>query len=154
MPIDFKPATVENSAEISALCCKEIKKYISASFPLKAHQHLMNIMSENSFKDLIQNSAYRVTVALEDDKVVGVVTIKNFTHLYALYVDDDFKRQGIAKTLWEQVKGECLNRSKLKEFTVNSSEFAVEFYEKQGFIRYGDFETEQGVKYLPMVLKI
>lgn len=84
--------------------------------------------------------------AYEDNKILGVIATKDFSHIALFFVDGKYHKQGIGRKLYNKV--EALNDKAF--FTVNSSPYAHEVYKHLGFI---DTDVEQcvsGLKFYPM----
>ena len=99
-------------------------------------------------------SGYRYHVAETDSQVVGVVAVRDNVHLFHLFVAEQYQRRGIATQLWKVAKTVCLNEGNPGEFTVNSSSFARDVYEKLGFISCSDPQEIDGILFYPMKLKL
>ena len=82
----------------------------------------------------------------EDNKILGVITTRDFTHIALFFVDGKYHRQGIGKKLYEKVKD--LNKDNF--FTVNSSPYAHEIYKKIGFIDTDKEQCIKGLRFFPM----
>ena len=93
---------------------------------------------------------FRFYLAESASQLAGVVAIRSNTHLYCLFVDKPFKRTGLARRLWAQVKEESLKLGNDGDFTVNASNYAVAAYEKLGFRRTESTKESNGVLYNPM----
>ena len=95
---------------------------------------------------------YKYHVAEEDGAIVGIVGIRDNSHLYHLFVADDFRGRGFARQLWLVARDACRRSGNMEGFTVNSSRFAVAMYRKFGFVVTGPAETQNGVTSVPMKL--
>ncbi len=88
--------------------------------------------------------------AYEENRVIGVIAMRGLSHISLLFVDSDYHRKGVARALFEEVR--TLTESKdVHEFTVNSSPYAVGFYQKIGFHALSPELEKQGIRYTPMV---
>ena len=92
-------------------------------------------------------------VAVADGKIVGMITLRDSTHISLLFVDERYHRRGIGRALLEYLKdymrqemGEC-------RVTVNASPYGVEFYHRLGFRDLRPEEKKDGIIYTPMELK-
>ena len=86
------------------------------------------------------------------DRVVGVIGYRDNSHICLLFVDKKHHNQGIAKSLFEKVKKEVsLYTDKI---TVNSSPYALGFYKKMGFMETDTLREVDGIKFIPMEMKI
>ena len=92
-------------------------------------------------------------VAESKGDLAGMIELRGNNHISMLYVDKAFHRKGVAKELvrlaLEKVSS---NNESPKDITVNSSRYAVPFYEGLGFIQYEDEKSIFGVIHIPMVL--
>jgi len=89
-------------------------------------------------------SGEKTLVATWNGIVVGFIAFKRGNHLSLLFVRREFAEQGIGRELFTR----CTNN--LDEITVNSSDAAVGFYQKVGFVQSGDHFFKNGVWATPM----
>jgi putative acetyltransferase len=89
-------------------------------------------------------SGEKTLVATWNGIVVGFIAFKKGNHLSLLFVRREFAGQGIGRELFTR----CTNN--LNEITVNSSDAAVGFYQKVGFVQSGDRFFKNGVWGTPM----
>lgn len=65
---------------------------------------------------------------------MGVIAVRQFNHISLMFVDKEFHREGITRSLFELIKDNVKNNCKgEKNITVNSSAYAVKIYECLGF---------------------
>ena len=86
-----------------------------------------------------------------EDKLIGVIgTRDEVSHISLFFVDTEFQRHSFGKKLLETV----VEASKAEVISVNSAPSAVNAYKYMGFVATdGEIETN-GIKYVPMELKI
>jgi GNAT superfamily N-acetyltransferase len=123
------------------------------------------LLSKKTQQDLIKNNKFRYLVAVveeEDtgDKMInGVLTIKDKNHLFHFFVKPQNQGKGIGKALWEtymqllKVESSKLHpfQKPIEKVTVNSSDFAIPFYLKLGFVMESGRQKKNGICYTPMV---
>ena len=142
--LDIRDATAEDAESISALCCELSAKFITREFTAVGVKHLLASMQPESIEKYIR-SGFKYHVAVIDKQVVGVVGVRDNSHLYHLFVTEKYQRKGIAKNLWQLAMEACLSRGNMGEFTVNSSEYAQGVYEQLGFIALSGPKENNGV---------
>ena len=102
------------------------------------------------FKRILSDEAYinslKVYGAFYDDKLVGVLAVREPQHISLFFVKAEFQKQGIGRKLFERLKKDSAE----KVFTVNSSPFAVGIYEKLGFTATDSEQVTNGIRYTPM----
>ena len=89
-------------------------------------------------------------VALDSGELAGFIAIRNNDHLYHLFVDRRWHRQGLARRLWDAARSAALAQGGSGSFTVNASSFAVPVYEAFGFERTGPLQCVKGLQVNPM----
>lgn len=94
----------------------------------------------------------RYHVAERGDKIVGFVALRDRKHLYHLFVDTPFHRQGIATALWAVAREEAIAAGNPGVFTVNASNYALPVYQKMGFVQTEPMQLKDGLYYNPMQL--
>ena len=112
------------------------------------------IKPENIKNRFIDKSSEFYTVKI-NNKIVGIIEIKNKDHISLFFVQAEFHGKGIGKFLFKHY----LNRTKkenseIKAITVNSSIYAEKIYSKLGFTKTNEMEEKEGIKYIPMEYKI
>lgn len=105
----------------------------------------------NSIKDFIKNreAIARLSFygAYDNKKMIGVIATRhNGNHIALLFVDGKYHRQGIGRKLFETI----VSRSTGEKITVNSSPFAVGFYERLGFVADSEEQVIDGIRFTPM----
>ena len=149
----IRAAVVGDSESISKLICKLSVKFITTEFSSQGREFLLSTMTPDTIEKHMQ-SGYRYHVAEMGSKLVGVVAVRDNTHLYHLFVAEQYQRQGIAKKLWQLAMEECLSNGNRGEFTVNSSEYALGVYKHFGFVAQPGSRVRNGVVFFPMKLKL
>jgi GNAT superfamily N-acetyltransferase len=93
-------------------------------------------------------------VAHAGDELAGFIAMRERSHLYHMFVDRRWHRQGLAHRLWEVAQAAALEGGPLAAFTVNSSNFAVPVYEAFGFVRTAPMQCMKGLYFNPMALAL
>lgn len=108
----------------------------------------------NSIKNMIQDNILNLWACYDREKIVGVIATKQVSHICMMFVDKNYHRKGIAKSLFKTVLNTVKDNPKIKEITVNSSPYAVKFYHKLGFLDTNEEQTVDGIMFTSMKLKI
>lgn len=151
--IAIRRADAGDIPAISRLISDLALRYIAHEFTPDGTARLLSAMSERAIEGCFQ-AGYRYHVAQAESSLAGVVATRDDRHLYHLFVADDYQERGLATRLWHVARDACLAAGNPGEYTVNSSRFAVGFYEKMGFIREADFQEHEGVVSIPMKLRL
>jgi len=149
----IREADIDDSDPISRLVSVLTEKFIVSDFTDKGRENLLDSMTPAAIAKYIR-SGYRYHVAEDEDKIVGIVAIRENSHLYHLFVAESHQGRGLAKALWKKAMNEALCLGNPGEFTVSSSLNAQPVYEHLGFVAQSKPITKHGVSYTPMKLKI
>lgn len=83
--------------------------------------------------------------------LVGVLALRSGQHISLLFVRDKFHHLGVATSLMQVAVSYVLEgKPKIPAVTVNSSPYAVGFYEAMGFEALGPERRENGIKFTSM----
>lgn len=86
--------------------------------------------------------------AYENDTLVGVIATRSGgSHIAFFFVDGAYHRQGIGKKLFLRALADCPTNT----LSVHSSPYAAEVYHRLGFVDTAAEQTENGIRYTPMV---
>ena len=151
--MEIRAATLRDAESISKLVRQLSAKYIANEFTAEGRETLLNSMTPAAIEKYIQ-TGFRYHVAEVGGQLVGVVAVKDNSHLYHLFVAENYQRQGIASGLWRLAKQACFEEENPGEFTVNSSKYAQKVYETLGFVAQSGPQDKNGVIFIPMKLTI
>lgn len=85
--------------------------------------------------------------AFDKKNLVGVLGTKNGgKHISLFFISPAYHRKNIGRRLFVQ----ALKEENKGEWTVNSSSYAVPFYQKMGFEVVGEAQVYHGLKSIPM----
>lgn len=148
--MNIREAKPEDSEQISLLI-NGVAHYFTLDQSGKGVEHFLESISPEAIKRYIKSPDYFYIVAFHENKMAGVAALKGESHIFHLFVAPSFQRQGLARQLWEAIKGRVGPGT---EFTVNSTPYAVPVYEKLGFVVAGPREEKNGIAFVPMQTKI
>ena len=151
--LDIRVATSDDAESISDLVSELSRKLIAHEFTAEGETALMASMSPAAIDKYI-DTGYQYHIAEINDRIVGVVAIRDNSHIYQLFVAEDHHRQGIASKLWQVAKDLCLSNGNPGQFSVSSSKYAVSVYRKLGFTVESEPQERDGVIFVPMKLKV
>ncbi|MFQ6372431.1 GNAT family N-acetyltransferase [Shewanella sp. YIC-542] len=159
MGIYIRNAEMSDARAISELMLPLTRKYVCPTCDASVHDILLDSMSEKNIEKYLSanssSASYDYVVAVTaHDEVVGVAGIRDNSHLYHLFVNDDFQGKGLSRQLWRAVKEKALANGNGGLFTVNSAVNAEGVYLRFGFKRTAGIRNRQGMVDIPMVLAL
>jgi ribosomal protein S18 acetylase RimI-like enzyme len=113
---------------------------------------------ENFKRDCIYNDTFIeqfhsgdrfMFVALDEEKIIGLINERGNGHIPMLYVDGEYHRRGIATLLMNQMI-EALMAQGIKRITLNASPCGLPFYKHFGFNPTDTVQNKIGFVVTPM----
>lgn len=94
-------------------------------------------------------------VAETEDRIIGMIDIKENCHICLFFVDSSHQRKGVGRNLLNRVLAHCrVQNSELSEIDVHSSLFAVSIYEKLGFQQLKPEQVKNGIRFVEMIKRL
>ncbi len=109
-----------------------------------------DFISDQWLKKMFLKGEYQMIVALDGDKVIGIITVRNRCHISLLFVDKEYHRKGVGSTLINRLGEYLITEVGVDYMTVNSAPYATEFYHKLGFWDLAPRQEKQGIIYTSM----
>jgi len=144
---------------ISQLTTTLVTKYILPTCSKDGGQLILASMAPSCISDYL-DAGYQYHVAQLNGELIGVIAMKDNSHLYHLFVAESQQGKGLSRILWELARDACLANGNKGKFTVNSALNAVDVYLKFGFVPVLDINENSGirersgVKDMPMALTL
>ena len=149
MQLTARDLELEDMKEASELVWKSFYYHNSRTCTMAAIESFRESVSVAALQ-LGMLGGMRFVGAFSDGLLVGVGALKPEGELSLLFVRHDRIRQGVGAFLLSELKKGCA----AGRITVNSSDFAVDFYKKNGFAAAGGRSVRGGIYYTPMVLDL
>lgn len=152
MAIKYRLMRLEEAYEVCRLVNAVFDQYEAPDY---SEEGSAEFRKYNRPEEMIRRSGvdHFVLVAVEGEKIIGMIEIRNNRHISMLFVASDFHGQGIGRQLWKRAfqKSRDANPD-VQVFTVNSSPYAVPIYEKLGFCQASPEQIHDGLRFIPMTL--
>lgn len=151
--IGIRKAVPDDAEAISALILWFADRYLADPDDRAAAEPFFALHTPEAIRRTLSSDRFRHHVATSPDgELVGVVCVRDVTHLRLLFVDERHHGRGIGSRLWALAQEEALAAGNPGRFTVNSALGAVSFYERFGFVVTGEEVHRDGIAFAPMVL--
>ena len=143
MKRSVRQLTNEEIRDALPMVWRVFNEYEAVNYPPDGAQAFRNAIRDEGF--LSQLSAYG---AFDGDRLIGILASRNEgSHIALFFVDGAYHRQGVGRLLFNAF----LADSDREQITVNSSLYAVGIYEKLGFIKTAEAQTDSGIRFVSMV---
>lgn len=142
--LELKRLPVERNSECLDLVWEVFSEFEVPVFPKEGGIEYKRIIEETRQKNNIVFYG-----ALDKNKVVGVLGMRENNHIGYFYVDKNYHRRGIGKGLFNLMKQDYIKQ----EFTVNAAPYGVPIYKRLGFLETDTIKNINGVIFTPMKYK-
>ena len=149
----IRSAYREEWEEAMALAWKTFLRFEADVYSTEGVQNFENFITDTTLHRMFVMGAYQMFVALDQDRIVGMITLRDSKHISLLFVDEKYHRRGIGRALMKYLTEYMVKEMGIRQVTVNASPYGVEFYHKLGFRDLRPEERKDGIIYTPMELK-
>ena len=111
-------------------------------------------VNDEMLRNMFVAGHYQLFVAMDDGECVGMLSIREKSHISLLFVHEDYHKHGIGSALIKYVSKYGIEEEGINRLTVNASPYAVGFYHKRGFKDLGPETVADGIRFTPMELKL
>jgi GNAT superfamily N-acetyltransferase len=147
--LTIRPATVDDAPAIGSLVLGLLPYLTVHPQALGAERFVANVGIDAQRRYLGQDN-FRYHVALRGDELLGVVAVRDNTHLFHLFIRETEHGRGLGRRLWELARDEAIARGNPGSFTVNSAQRATGLYLRLGFVPAGSPVEHDGIVDVPM----
>lgn len=140
----------EEWEEAIALAWKTFLMFEAEDYGKEGTDSFRDFISDQCLKKMFLKGEYQMLVALSGNKIVGMITLRNRSHISLLFVDERYHRQGIGSALIRGMGDYLLRENQIDRITVNASPYGTVFYHKLGFKDLGPEQESEGIRYTPM----
>ncbi|MDO4188291.1 MAG: GNAT family N-acetyltransferase [Lachnospiraceae bacterium] len=151
--IEIRPIKSNEWEEAMGLAWDTFILFEAPEYSKEGIESFRNFVNDPILKRLFLEGKYRAVAAYDNGFMVGIIGVRNETHISLLFVDSEYHRRGIAKKLMHKIFEMTYNDYGKREMTVNSSPYAVGFYHKIGFKDTDVEQTTDGIRYTPMIIR-
>lgn len=150
IPYQVRSAYQDEWDDAMALAWKTFLRFEADCYTVEGVRHFEDFITDTTLHNMFIMGVYQMFVALDGKKIVGMITLRNSSHISLLFVDEEYHRQGIGRALIAYLQKYLLSEMGIEKVTVNAAPYGVAFYHKLGFQDLGPEEEKDGIKYTPM----
>lgn len=149
-PYQIRSAYQSEWEDAMALAWKTFLQFEADCYTMEGVRNFEDFITDNTLYRMFIMGAYQMFVAVEQQRIVGMITLRNNSHISLLFVDEKYHRQGIGRALIEYLREYLLSEAGIDRVTVNAAPYGVDFYHKLGFRDIRPEEKKGGIIYTPM----
>ena len=148
--ITYRKATANDVRPALDFALRVFMEFDAPDFePVYTINFKKGVMENDAYIERLLSNENLMFVALDGDKIVGMVAERNDGEILLLFVDGAYHKQGIATVLLSDMIC-ALKLQGFDKITLESSPSAIPFYLKYGFRQRDDTESKYGFVYTPM----
>ena len=142
----IKKITSNEYNNLKELVKKVFDSSVAKDYDENGREEFYKFVNDNEKLDSLDIWGYYI-----EDRLIGVIgTRDEISHISLFFVDNEFQRHSFGKKLLQTV----VDLSKSELISVNSAPSAVKAYKFMGFVSTDSVIETNGIKYVPMELKI
>ncbi|ELH8889890.1 GNAT family N-acetyltransferase [Vibrio cholerae] len=149
MNISYELVTPEDQQLILALG-EAVNEEFVIPYLSSDGQEAMRNARKGDIEQATNTEIYTSIKAVKNGAIVGYVAWRQGNYIAQLYVSSKYQNQGVGRGLIT----EMLKRSGASSIELKASVNAVGFYERLGFQSVGTEQVKNGIRYVPMLLKL
>ena len=115
-------------------------------------ENFYKFVNDDMLRKMFVAGHYQLFVAVDNDKYVGMLSLREKKHISLLFVDERYHKHCVASALLTFVCRYAVTEEGIDRLTVNASPYAVEFYHKKGFKDLQGETVADGIRFTPMEL--
>lgn len=150
IPYQIRSAYQDEWDDAMALAWRTFLRFEADCYTAEGVRNFEDFITDTTLHNMFIMGVYQMFVALDDKKIVGMITLRNASHISLLFVDEEYHRRGIGSALIAYLQKYLLSEMGIEKVTVNAAPYGVDFYHKLGFRDIRPEEIKDGIKYTPM----
>ena len=152
--IDYRYMTEGEESKVSALILDVFNEFVAPEYSSKGIYEFSNYIEPSKLLNRSGENHFCLVAAVEN-KLVGMIEVRDNNHICLLFVAKNYMGQRVAKELVHRALEICRKQYPgLQKVDVNSSPYAVNIYEKLGFNVNGPSEEKNGIIFIPMIFEM
>ncbi len=152
--IIIRKAQMRDWEETMTMTWKTFMKFEAKDYGSEGIENFKKFISDPVLRRMFLLGTYHMYVATCNEKIVGMITLRDKNHISLLFVDEAYHRRGIGRRLIDTIGAFSKEEYGKKEITVNAAPYGIEFYHKVGFYNTSPMETNGGIIYTSMKKEI
>lgn len=145
----IRPATVADAQAIGSLIM-DLLPFLTVHADARGAEAFIANVGIDAQRRYLAQEGFRYHVALREEELVGVVAVRDNTHLFHLFIREALHGQGLGQRLWELARDDAMARGNPGNFTVKAARRAAGWYHRLGFVPDGEQLEHDGIVDVPM----
>ncbi len=148
----IRPARIDEWDEAIHLIWKTFVQYDAKDYPKAGIDSFAEFITDETLHRMFLIGAYEMFLVFINETIIGVITLRDQTHISLLFVDGFYQQRGLGSMMIDYVKKYVQYAYQSTHLTVNAAPYAIKFYEHRGFVHTKEPFVQKGVLVAPMRL--
>lgn len=148
--VEIRPAMQREWEDAMDLVWKIFLRFEADEYTPEGVENFWNFIHDDTLRRMFRLGKYIMYLAVDDGQILGVITLRDGTHISLLFVDDNHHREGIGRLLVDVLSQRVLEEEWGDFLTVNASPYGVPFYKAVGFEQLSEEIKQHGIIFTPM----
>ena len=148
--VTVRPAYRNEWDDAMALAWRVFMQFEAKDYPPEGIESFQDVITDSVLYRMFLLGEYQLFAAYDNGRMIGMISLRNQTHISLLFVDAAYHRRGIGRRLIQYVGDYVLREEGHGFVTVNAAPYAVEFYHRVGFTDTDVRQIQDGIWYTPM----
>ncbi len=144
-------AYVEEYEAVMGIVWRTFLKFEAPDYSQEGIKSFQDFITDPVLHRMFILGEYQIFVAVCKGKIVGMISLRDRSHISLLFVDKQYHKQGIGRELVDYLKHYMQTELCEGKITVNASPYGLGFYHKLGFYDTDMEQVRQGVRFTPMI---
>ncbi len=129
-------------------------EFVAPEYSHEGIEEFMEYIQPDELASRAQKNHFSLIAELGSE-IVGVIEVRNYSHVALLFVDSRFQRRGVGTELLRKALEICRrSESNLSQVSVNASPNSITAYERMGFTPTDVDQCVNGIRFVPMALRL
>jgi GNAT superfamily N-acetyltransferase len=150
----FRQMKQGEEAVVVDLVLSVFSEFVALQFSNEGIAEFKNFATKKALLDRLKSGSLFI-VAQYEQEIIGMIEMRDNSHIALLFVKNTYQKKGIAKKLLQKAIAHCKNRNHhIKKITVNASPNAYDAYLHIGFKGEKTVKTVNGIQFIPMEFEL
>lgn len=133
IPYEIRWAGPEDWAETVNMVWKTFMEFEAPDYSEEGILNFRDFLNDGVIHRMFLEGNYPMLVALDGDRIVGAISVRNRNRISLLFVDAAYHKRGIGRALVDRMNRYLKEEKQEVYVSVMSAPYAVNFYRNLGF---------------------
>lgn len=152
--LSFREMKQGEETDVVDLVLNVFTEFVAPHFSTEGVLEFKKFVNEPAIHERLQ-SGNPIIVAILKNDIIGVIEMRDHSHIALFFVEKAYQKKGVAKKLLCEAIKICRERNPdIQKITVNSSPNAYAAYQNFGFKGEDVVKTVNGIRFIPMEFEL